>query len=72
MRLERALGQAGVTYDRRNIWEDDEAAAFVRSVNNGNETVPTVVVGDETFTNPAPGDLLARLGAGQVAKPSPS
>jgi mycoredoxin len=28
-----------------NIWEDPQAAARVRSVANGNETVPTVFVG---------------------------
>jgi mycoredoxin len=62
MRLERALGAAGVEYQRRNIWEDDEAAAFVRSVNNGNETVPTVVIGEEFLTNPSPAAVLTKLG----------
>lgn len=35
-----------------NIWADEAAAAFVRSVNDGNETVPTVVVAGTAHTNP--------------------
>ena len=27
-----------------DIWADDDAAAYVRMVNDGNETVPTVVI----------------------------
>lgn len=38
----------------RNIWTDEDAAAFVRSVAEGNETVPTVVVGGCPYVNPAP------------------
>jgi len=61
-RLERTLRAAGVDYDRRDIYADPEAAAFVRSVNNGNETVPTVVLPDGTvLTNPKPSDLLREL-----------
>ena len=42
---------------------DPEAAAFVRSVNNGDETVPTVVIGDDDVRiNPDPNDLLRDLG----------
>lgn len=37
-----------------DIWDDPDAAAFVRSVNDGDETVPTVVVDDEVTTNPPP------------------
>ncbi len=47
-----------------NIWADPEAAAFVRSVNDGDETVPTVVIGGVAHTNPRPGlvaDALRRL-----------
>ncbi len=41
-----------------NIWEDPEAAAFVRSVANGNETVPTVTVAGHAMVNPSKGELL--------------
>lgn len=44
-----------------NIWEDDEARAYVRSVNGGNETVPTVVIDGVAHTNPTPGSVRRRL-----------
>ena len=44
-----------------NIWEDAEAAAFVRSVASGNETVPTVVVNGRAMVNPSVNDVLAAL-----------
>lgn len=52
MGLERRLGRLGVPLDKRNIWDDPEAAAVVRSIANGNETVPTVVVGEIAMVNP--------------------
>jgi hypothetical protein len=36
-----------------NIWEDPAAAARVRSVARGNETVPTVFVGEHALVNPS-------------------
>jgi len=47
------LEQTDLVYRTVNIWEDDDARAFVRSVANGNETVPTVVVGDHALVNPS-------------------
>ncbi|MCX5196178.1 NrdH-redoxin [Streptomyces sp. NBC_00249] len=52
------LRLTGTPYRPVNIWRDPEAAAFVRGVNDGNETVPTVRVvsptGTETvLTNPS-------------------
>ena len=50
-------------YGRRDIHEDPEAAAFVRSVNDGDETVPTAVIdGTDVRVNPKPADLLRALG----------
>ncbi|MFZ2501262.1 MAG: glutaredoxin domain-containing protein [Nocardioides sp.] len=46
-----------------NIWDDPDAAAYVRSVNDGNETVPTVVIDGAPHTNPAPGLVAAALAA---------
>ncbi len=60
--LERGLSSAGVSYERRNIWEDSDAAEFVRLVNNGNETVPTVVIGTDVYTNPSTSFVLEQLG----------
>jgi glutaredoxin len=61
MALERRLGGIGVPLDKRNIWEDPEAAAVVRSVANGNETVPTVVVGDVAMVNPSVDRVLEAI-----------
>ncbi|SNC71842.1 Glutaredoxin [Kytococcus aerolatus] len=44
-----------------NIWQDAEAAAFVRSVNGGDEVVPTVVLDGEPHTNPDPTLVRRRL-----------
>ncbi len=46
-----------------DIWEDPEAAEFVRSVNNGNETVPTVVIDGKAHTNPPPAQVHDALSA---------
>ena len=58
--LRSRLEAAGVLLDERNIWEDDDAAAFVRSVARGNETVPTVVVAGSALVNP-PAEQVLRL-----------
>ena len=64
-RLLGELEQAGVDVELRDIWEDPEAAAFVRSVNEGAETVPPVVLPDgRAITNPPPDALIAHLTAG--------
>ena len=42
-----------MAYREVNIWDDPDAAAFVRSVANGNETVPTVTIGTNAMVNPA-------------------
>ncbi|MEL6981759.1 MAG: glutaredoxin domain-containing protein [Actinomycetota bacterium] len=52
MMLERDLEQAGIAVTRRNIWDEPEAAAIVRSVADGNETVPTVRIADRALVNP--------------------
>jgi mycoredoxin len=56
--LERGLERWGVPFERVNIWDDPEAAAFVRSVADGSETVPTVVVDDLALVNPSTRDVL--------------
>lgn len=59
--LRHRLAAAGVALEERNIWDDDEAAAFVRSVARGNETVPTVLVGDTPLVNPSADRVIALL-----------
>ena len=51
--LRAGLRSTGLTFREINIWKDPNAAAFVRSVANGNETVPTVAVGDVHMVNPS-------------------
>ncbi len=60
-RLEHALDTANVPMTKHNIWDDPDAAAFVRSVADGNETVPTVRVGERSFVNPSPNHLAKVL-----------
>ncbi len=50
--LEADLRRRNVPLRKHNIWENAEAAAAVRAVAEGNETVPTVVIGDVSFVNP--------------------
>ncbi len=54
IKLRTQLRLARIPYRKVDIWRDPEAAAFVRSVADGNETVPTVVVGDHpAMVNPS-------------------
>lgn len=68
MVLTQRLRSAGLEANWVNIWEDADGAAFVRSVNDGNETVPTVVVGDQAMTNPG----LAQVQAATTQEPQES
>lgn len=55
------LDRIGLQYEPHNIWEEPGAAEFVRSVANGNETVPTVRVGSVSMVNPGPEQVLAAV-----------
>lgn len=63
MRLRLALWVRRVKVEQVNIWKDQDAAAFVRSVADGNETVPTVVVGGDAMVNPSPGQVVSAIRA---------
>jgi mycoredoxin len=57
-RLKSQLNREGIAFDEVDIEQKPEAADYVASVNNGNQTVPTVVVvapsGKQTvMTNPS-------------------
>lgn len=54
MRLRMRLGRNARRMHWVDIWRDPEGAAVVRVANDGNETVPTVVVAGRPHTNPAP------------------
>ena len=66
-RLRRVLQRHGITYREIDIWGAPEAAAFVRSVADGNETVPTVVLktteSQQHWVNPTPRKLIATVTA---------
>lgn len=64
MRLRLVLRWHHLSVDQVNIWADPDAAAFVRSVADGNETVPTVVIDGRPIVNPAPSQVVAALRAG--------
>jgi mycoredoxin len=53
MSLEAGLNRKNIVFEKHNIWEDEEAAKFVRSVANGNEIVPTLRIGDMFMVNPS-------------------
>jgi len=59
--LERNLDKAGIALNKHNIWDNPEHAATVRSIADGNETVPTVVVGDVSMVNPRAEQVIAAL-----------
>ncbi|MBS32246.1 MAG: hypothetical protein CL445_07460 [Acidimicrobiaceae bacterium] len=50
--LRRGLEKRGIATIEHDIWSDSDAAEIVRSFARGNETVPTVVIGDVGFVNP--------------------
>lgn len=62
--LRRGLRRAGLPTTEVNIWSDPQAAARVRSVTGGYETVPTVDVGGTWLVNPRPGVVVAAARAG--------
>lgn len=62
-RLKRQLERAGVPFRDVDIEDDPAAEARVLALNNGNATVPTVVLPDGTaLTNPTFAELHNRLG----------
>ena len=63
-RLRAQLDRDGIAYDVVDIERDPAAAAFVESVNGGNQTVPTVVFPDGgALTNPTLAEVKNRLAA---------
>jgi mycoredoxin len=56
------LTQSKVKFDYIDIHQDNIAAARVREINNGNESVPTLVFPDgSTLTEPSVGELKSKL-----------
>jgi glutaredoxin len=59
--LLRGLRRSGLPLRAVDIWRDPEAAALVRSLAGGNETVPTVVIGAHALVNPTVEEVLATV-----------
>lgn len=57
--LSRRLQRFGFPLRYHDIWADPAAAAFVRSVARGNETVPTLVIGDVFLVAPSVSQVVA-------------
>ena len=56
------LTQSKVKFEYIDIHQDSVAAARVRAINNGNESVPTLVFPDgSTLTEPTVGELRSKL-----------
>ena len=66
--LLRRLERTGLAFDRVDIWEEPTAAAWVRVVAGGNETVPTVRVAGEgadpavALVNPSVTQVMEAVG----------
>lgn len=61
MALERRFNKSGVPYVKHNIWENPDYAAFVRSVADGNEVVPTIRIGDVALVNPSLAEVVSTM-----------
>ena len=63
-RLKAQMTREGISYREVNIETDPESAAFVESVNGGNQTVPTLLFPDGTaLSNPPIAAVKAKAGA---------
>jgi mycoredoxin len=61
-RLKGQLDREGIPFEIVDIEQQPEAAKLVEQVNNGNQTVPTLVYSDGTAqTNPSLAQVKAKL-----------
>jgi len=61
-RLKSMLNADGIAFTEIDLEQDPEAAAIVERVNNGNQTVPTLVFSDgESMTNPSVAKVKEKL-----------
>lgn len=61
LRLRFRLGRSARRVHWVDIWRDPAGAAAVRAANEGNETVPTVVVAGRPHVNPDPAWVREQL-----------
>ncbi|MFI6133959.1 mycoredoxin [Micromonospora sp. NPDC051141] len=63
-RLKSQLDREGIAYEVVDIEQDSTAAEFVRGVNGGNQTVPTLRFADgSALTNPSINQVKQHLAA---------
>ena len=63
-RLKGQLKRAGIEFTEVDIEQVPDAAKLVEKINNGNQTVPTVVFPDGTaMTNPSLAQVAEKLAA---------
>jgi len=63
-RLKGQLNRAGIEFHEVDIEQQPGAAELVEQVNNGNQTVPTVVFPDGTaMTNPSLAEIADKIAA---------
>ena len=63
-RLKRQMSDAGIGFVEVDIEQEPAAADLVESVNDGNQTVPTLVFADgSALTNPSLAQIADRLAA---------
>ncbi len=68
-RLKARLRLARIPFHPINIWDDPDATAVVRSINHGDELVPTVRIGaDRYLSNPSFRELQAALNEGGMRR----
>ncbi|MCX5208557.1 hypothetical protein OG689_04475 [Kitasatospora sp. NBC_00240] len=63
LRLRIRLGRSARHLHWVDIWSDPAGAAAVRAANDGDETVPTVVVAGQAYVNPDPAWVRGQLPA---------
>ncbi len=62
-RLKKQLEAKGIGYTEVNIEDTPGTAELVEQLNNGNQTVPTVIYPDgSAATNPSLNDVMEKLG----------
>lgn len=61
MAVRRGLDKIGIATVDHNIWDNPDDAAIVRAHADGNETVPTVVIGGVAMVNPSARDVADHL-----------
>jgi mycoredoxin len=59
--LKGELERRGVSYSSVDIWKDRRQAEVVKAVNDGDELVPTVRVGDDFLINPSIDAVVERI-----------